>query len=260
MKTDDIYVKYAESLKMLEQDTSIFKNFKNNQYFNDILEHTDFNFGKKYSALIKEEFGKEIDSYKDIIALNDSIGNPARYDFDGLVMSPSNLRYIYHALLLESKCKKWFPGKKNLKILEIGGGYGGLCLYIKKMFSEYSVDYTIMDLPEPSNLQNLFLKTVALDNVRSVSHLKIDDLANTKFDLVISNYCISEIGRENQEEYFKKIIVNCDKKFFIWNYLTRKRKFFFFKTMDIDFINSDDYIFEPERTLTGAYNKFIYSK
>jgi putative sugar O-methyltransferase len=260
MKTDDIYVRYTESLKNLESDSSIFQNFKSDTHFTDILEHTDVNFGKQYKELIKKEFNEDPKNFMDIIAINDAIGNPVKYDFDGITMSPSNLRYIYHALLIKSKCEAWFPKKESLKIVEIGGGYGGLCLYIKNIFKGIAVDYTIVDLPEPSNLQNKFLKETGQSNARSIPGSQLATLQGEKFDLVISNYCISEIGRENQEEYFNKLIVNCDKKFFIWNYLTRQRKFFFFKSMDIDFIKKEDYIFETERPLTGEFNKFIYSK
>lgn len=260
MKTDDIYLKYTEALKNLEKDPSIFSTFKSNTFFNDILEHTDFTFGERYQDLIRSEFNEDPKNFIDIITKNDAIGGPVTYDFNGITMSPSNLRYIYHALLIKSKCLKWFPNKKSIRILEIGGGYGGLCLYLKTIFNEVSIDYTIIDLPEPSNLQNKFLKQVGMEGARSVPYTKIDDLSKEKFDLVISNYCLSEISLENQKEYFTKLIVNCDKKFYIWNYLTRKKKFFIFKSKDIDFLNKKDYIIEPERTLTGAYNEFIYSK
>lgn len=260
MKNDTIYVKYRESLQNLENDPSIFKNFKNYRYFNEILEHTDFVFGTQYKALIEKEFNRKVEEFVDIVNLNDSIGNPARYDFDGLVMSPSNLRYIYHALLLENKCKKWFTGKKKISVLEIGGGYGGLCLFMKKIFKDFEIDYTIIDLPEPSALQNKFFAEAKLSDAKSISQLDIETIVGKKYDLVISNYCISEIGRENQEEYFKKIINNCDKKFFIWNYLTKVKKFFFIKTFDIDLLDKSDYIVEPERPLTSHVNEFIYSK
>lgn len=260
MKTDDIYLKYTAALKNLENDPSIFSTFKSNTYFNDILEHTDFTFGERYQDLIRSEFNEEPKNFIEVIKRNDSIGGPVKYAFGDITMSPSNLRYIYHALLIKSKCLRWFPNKKNIRILEIGGGYGGLCLYLKSIYKECDIDYTIIDLPEPSNLQNKFLKEVGVQNARSISCKKIDDLSNEKFDLVISNYCLSEISLENQEEYFKKLIINCDKKFYIWNYLTRKRKLFFFKTKDIEFLDKKDYIIEPERTLTGAYNEFIFSK
>ncbi len=260
MKTDHIYLKYTESLQNLKSDPSIFTNFKSNACFTHILEHTSFDFGLQYKKLIVDEFGEDPKNFLDIINLNDSIGNPVKYDFDGVVMSPSNLRYIYHALLIKSKCEKWFPGKETITIVEIGGGYGGLCLYLKNIFKGTHIDYTIVDLPEPSNLQNRFLQETKQNNAISIHGSLLDTLAKNKFDLVISNYCISEIGRENQEEYFRKLVIHCDKKFFIWNYLTRQRKFFFFKSFDIDFINKEEYCFEEERPLTGRFNKFIYSR
>lgn len=259
MQTDAIYSDYRNLLGNLDTDESIFSNFKSDSRFTDILEHVDKAFGDRYKECIASEFNEKPSSFSDIITLNDSIGNPTKYDFDGISMSPTNLRYIYHSLLIKSKIERWFPGKKKIKILEIGGGYGGLCLYMNRICKDMEIEYTIIDLPEPSMLQRKFLNAVGVLRARTVSMKDIDTIAAEKFDLVISNYCISEIGRKNQEEYFNKLIVNCDKKFFIWNYLTKSKKFFFFDSMDIDFINKDDYLFEEERPKTGK-NKFIYSK
>lgn len=259
MKKDNIYDKYREFLKKIDTDENVFLNFKSDSSFNDILEHVDFDFGNKYNKEIINEFKVKVSDYIDIIKANDAIGNPVKYNFDVIEMSPSNLRYIYHSLLIKSKCDKWF-NKKNIKIIEIGGGYGGLCLFIKKIFNEYDIDYTIIDLPEPGVLQNKYISALGLTNCRIVSAFDMDSISSEKFDLVISNYCLSEISLENQKEYFDKIIKNCDKKFFIWNYLTREKVFGIFKTLRISSINKNDYLFEDERPSVSNVIKFIYSK
>lgn len=258
MKTDFIYENYTRTLGNLKNDPAIFLNFKSNKNFTDILEHIDYQHGAQYKDIIKSEFGRDFRDFLDLIRTNDSIGDPKKYIYDGVEMSPSNLRYIYHALLIGSKCKKWFS-KPKIKIVEIGGGYGGLCFYLKNILKDFDIEYTIIDLPEPSRLQRMYLDKVGLNNARTVSCFDIDTLAQEKFDLVVSNYCLSEISLENQKNYFDKIIKNCDKKFFVWNYLTRKVRFFIFKSMDIDFLQKKDYVFEDERPQSGV-NKFIYSK
>lgn len=272
MKSDTIYAEYVSFLKNTEQDDSLFLNFKRDKNFMEILEHVGESVGNVYQELSKNEFNANSSDYNDIIDLNDSIGNPVKYAFYGKEMSPTNLRYIYHALLIKSKCDKWFT-KKKIKIVEIGGGYGGLCLFIKKIFKDYDVEYTIVDLPEPGILQKKYLSAVNQSSTRVVSCFDIDTLANEKFDLVISNYCISEISEENKNQYFEKIIVNCDKKFFVWNYLTIESNSIIWKNLKvkkvlallgiypaIKYVDKKDYIFEKERPQTGGINAFIYSK
>lgn len=258
MKTDIIYGNYVEALRNLKNDPSIFSTFKSNKNFTDILEHISYQHGEEYLNLIGTEFAEDVRHFLDLVRINDAIGAPVRRAYGDIEMSPSNLRYIYHALLIGSKCKAWFS-KPQLKIVEIGGGYGGLCFYIKNILKEFDIDYTIIDLPEPSYLQRLYLDKTNQKNTHTVSCFDIDSLAGKQFDLVISNYCLSEISLDNQQNYFDKIIKNCDKKFFVWNYLTRKRKFFLFKSMDIDFLKKEEYVFEDERPHSGV-NKFIYSK
>ena len=258
MKTDHIYAQYVGLLERTDIDPKIFQNFKNSSQFTDILEHVDEKHGHKYEEQIKKEFSKEVVEFKELIAKNDSIGNPLKCDYGRLSMSPTNLRYIYQALLIGSKCNNWF-NKPSIKIIEIGGGYGGLAFYIKNILRDFNINYTIIDLPEPGKLQKKFLTVAGVPGVRIISCFDIDSISDESFDLVISNYCLSEVGLENQREYFEKLIKKCDKKFFIWNYLTRKRKFLVFKSMSIDFIDKNHYIFEDERPSSGV-NKFIYSK
>jgi putative sugar O-methyltransferase len=272
MKSDDIYSKYAQFLKNVDRESSLFSHFKRDRYFMEILEHVGEATGFEYKTLIENEFHKKIQEYKNISDLNDSIGNPIVYTYDEITMSPTNLRYIYHALLIKSKCDAWFT-KKQIKIVEIGGGYGGLALFIKQILRDYEIDYTIVDLPEPSALQHKYLSQVNLSEVKTVSCFDIDTLATEKFDLVISNYCISEISEENKNQYFEKLIKNCDKKFFVWNFLTLESSSFLWKKLKvkkvlalfgvyppIKYVTKKEYVFEKERPQTGGINAFIYSR
>lgn len=272
MKSDIIYAEYASFLKKTDQDSSVFLHFKRDKNFMEILEHVGESVGHVYEDLSSTEFNVKTSNYQDIIDLNDSIGDPVTYNYGGKEMSPTNLRYIYHSILIKSKCDAWFT-KKKIKIVEIGGGYGGLCLFIKKMFKDYEVDYTIVDLPEPGMLQKKYLSAVGQNDVKIVSCFDVDSLSNQKFDLVISNYCISEISEENKNQYFEKIIINCDKKFFVWNFLTIESGSIIWKNLkvkkvlalfgiypEIKYVDRKDYIFEKERPQTGGINAFIYSK
>lgn len=244
MNIDTIYKTYHTYVSNVND---IYTNFKNSSEYTYMLEHVSENFGNRYALQIKTEFNKNISEYLDLIQKNDSIGNPSKFRIDGINLSPSNTRYIYHSLLIKSKIKNWFE-KSNIKIIEIGGGYGGLSFYIKNILSDYNIDYTIIDLPNAGLLQTKYLTDQCIDcNIKSCFDLK--ELEKTNYDLVISNYCLSEISDENRNLYFEYLIKNCSKEFYAWN------------TSNFSPLNTDNYIIEDERPVTrsnGLY--FIYSK
>jgi hypothetical protein len=241
MKIDNIYLPYSNFLSNTNDS------FKSNSNFTYVLEHLPANDGLKYKKLIKQEFDQDLEFYINLIEANDAIGKPIKNEIDGYHLSPSNLRYIYHALFIKSKIQKWF-NKTNLKIIEIGGGYGGLWFYLKNIINDIQIDYSIIDLPNVNQLQKNFCNKMNL-NVKIVSCFDINDI-NENYDLLISNYCISEVGIDNRLEYLNKIATKCDKKFYIWN------------SKSFEGLNLEEYTIEDERPQTNfeGNNKFIYSK
>merc|ERR1711991_743560 len=119
--------------------------------------------------------------------------------------SPTNLRYILHCLLILEEMKK---NKLNyVDIIEIGGGYGGLCFFIHRIAKIYEINinsYTIFDLLEASLLQEKYLNTL---NVKNTYFCQLDNFANLKSNsYLVSTYAFSEIPISIQEEYSKKIL------------------------------------------------------
>lgn len=240
---DDTYLGFSNNLKDIYD---VYSSFKGQPFFRDILEHVSLQFGLEYKQLIEIEFKRCIEEFADLIKINDSIGDPSKFTMDNLCISPSNLRYIYHSLLIESKIKLWF-NKKEIKIVEIGGGYGGLCYYIKNIIKDYHINYTIVDLPNILNLQNKFLNDVQIDS-RLISCFDTTNI-NETFDLVISNYCLSEIGMENRLYYLNNLVNKCEKEFYVWN------------SRSFEGLSLNKYHIEDERPQTNyeQYNKYIFS-
>lgn len=244
MYIDDIYIDYNNSLSNIDE---IYNNFKRDHSFTNILEHVSIPFGIEYKKLIEQEYFINIENYLNLIYNNDSIGNPNLHLIDNINTSPSNFRYIYHSLLIQSKLRNWF-NTKNLKIIEIGGGYGGLCYYIKNIIKDYDIDYSIIDLPNVNSLQCKFLNDVNIKcNLYSCNNI---DEMEKEYDLIISNYCLSEISIQNRIEYLSRIIPNCKKEFYIWN------------SLSFEGLNLSKYIIEDEKPQTNyeGYNKFVYNK
>lgn len=200
-------------------------NFKSNRDYKSILEHCDINTGKQYLNVIKDKFkffyDFNIDNLKHICELNDKYGSTNKYQIDDFMnCSPSNLRYILHSLLILEDMKKY--KLKNVDIIEIGGGYGGLCVFIIHIAPLYGItvnSYTIFDLLEASLLQKKYLNALNIEKINCCHLDKFDNLKNDSF--LISNYAFSEISLELQKQYTEKVINPYTKYGFLaWNFIS----------------------------------------
>jgi len=201
-------------------DSNNLSYFKNHSNFTDILEHVSPEQGAKYLHYIRTMTTVTDEQVTAFAALNDSVGTPAKATYGPMILSPSNLRYVLHAHLILTHIQT-LSKTEGVDFVEVGGGYGGLCLAIHKFASNYNVkinSYTIVDLPEIGRLQTLFLNKI--DPALSVSI--VDGMtygsAIPQSDLfLISNYCFSEISAVNQVEYRKKLFPKVTHGFMAWN-------------------------------------------
>jgi hypothetical protein len=106
-----------------------------------------------------------------------------------------------------------------MRIVEIGGGYGGQCAIISRFFNPAL--YTIVDLEPCLKLTRRYLDSLGIHGVNYVTMRELDE-TYTKggFDLVISNYAFSELSRSVQDEYVSKIISGASRGYFLCNFST----------------------------------------
>ena len=218
-----IYKKYTDyikntQLKLLPKEW----NFKSHPDYTYMLEHVNYLQGLDYLKIIKNNFSdfykKYINYLIDLCNLNDKYGKTIKYNFQNFTKcSPTNLRYILHSLLILEDIKKY--NLNSVDIIEIGGGYGGLCFYIFKIAKIYNIDiktYTIFDLLEASKLQSVYLKSLNIENCNFYQLDNYDKLNTNSF--LVSTYAYSEIPMSIQKEYSEKIINIYTKYGFIaWN-------------------------------------------
>ena len=127
---------------------------------------------------------------------------------DNVRVSPSTLRYMQNALDIS-----YFFGEGDLnKIVEIGGGYGGLCKTINCL-CEFG-EYHIYDMEPASRLQEKYLSNFKIDG-NVFHHSEPEELKD--IDLLISNYAYSELGEKLQDLYYNNVIVNSKKVYMILN-------------------------------------------
>lgn len=251
---DQYHTGYKEFLISVAEQPQLLNSFKNNHLYREILEHVSYEQGIEYLKYIKEskifKSGELTqDQIIDIIKENDRIGDPIKFKFDIVECSPTSLRYVYHAILaLEHLSKKNY---ETNRIVEVGGGYGGLCLAISRVskIMKIKIDkYFIIDLKEVTFLQEKYLEKFSLEfdiRILESSNFGSDIKENGLF--MISNYCIGEIGDELVYKYSNNLFPKISGGFVTWN--TEK--------INENMINIFNPEIEIEYPLTFWFNKYL---
>jgi hypothetical protein len=240
---DKTYEKYSEYINSL---TNI-DNFKSNHLYEEILEHVSYEKGKEYLSLIISQtpFTKE-----DIINYcnqNDIYGGGKKHNYDFITTSPTNFRYIFHSYLILTHMNSL--ELNNINIVEVGCGYGGLCLamsYFSKILNISINSYNLIDLPAISRLQQLYLVNHDI-NFTTKFHSAFEYGKDIELDklFLISNYCFSEISKEHQDNYIEKLFPKVEHGFMVWNFIPLYFFGFFYRQ-------------EREYPSTGHMNKYLY--
>lgn len=126
-------------------------------------------------------------------AENDRLGNPKLHDLNGL-KSVGTLSYM--------KVVADLLPYKYQSAIEIGGGYGGQCL-IQQLLRP--VSYTIIDLPEALKLVETYLGNFPVE----YTPLPASEVSSLSADLVISDFCLSELEKESALFYIRNVVRHC---------------------------------------------------
>lgn len=218
-----IYDAYSDYVGSICSEKNL-KEFKSNPLYTYMLEHVSTHHGKQYLEYIRKTSLLSIDDVIQFCTINDATGSPKKEEYPVFLkdvsVSPSSLRYIYHAHLILSHMKS-LNSDALRDIVEIGGGYGGLCLAIHHLAPKYGVhinSYTICDLTNIIRLQELYL-----NHVNPNMNVNFVDAATYGVDIphdnlfLISNYCFSEISPDHQAKYRQCLFSKVEHGFFVWN-------------------------------------------
>lgn len=206
---------YLQIIRSASSNDEYFDKFRSNREYRQILEHVSKSQGKEYLREIKTNV-KELGRHLDRIQFLNTCGTPLVYFYNRLgLLSPTTLRYfkVYEELL------RMFPNLSQMNIAEIGGGFGGQAAVIKRMSGFKS--YTIYDLPEVHKLQSKFLLANNLGD--GVFYADGREAPEGKFDLIISNYAISELVPNLQRIYFEHVVRSSPSGYLTWNLISEKR-------------------------------------
>lgn len=200
LRSDSDNGAYVAFVEKILTDHSLFQNFKQNQVYQQILEHTTEEQGRQYLTLITEQTPHFL-SLLDKFAVNDLIGGANVIQFnDRCRLSPSTLRYAKVASDLHSLFGISLEGGN---VAEIGVGYGGQRLVLDQLYRFRS--YDMFDLPPVLGLVSKYLESHLLQSSYLTKTLNTHD-GEKSYDLVISNYAFSELPAVVQRMYIEKVL------------------------------------------------------
>lgn len=150
---------------------------------------------------------------------NDLYGNPDLYEDSEIgKFSLTTLKYAYNAL----EIVEYVKDSSINKIVEIGGGYGGLAVVLGGIldFSEY----TLVDLPETCKLVDKYISNYGdlKDRIKRLSCFEIDEFNFQDTDLTIAINSLSECSTDFQMKYFDKIVSKSKYSYIIRNLYSQK--------------------------------------
>ena len=136
----------------------------------------------------------------------------------------------------------------NIDIIEIGGGYGGLCFFLHKLSYLFNINiksYTQFDLEYPLILQKKYLENLGINNI---NYATIDNFQNIqKNSFLISNYAYSAFPYNIQNLYTNKIFnPYISHGFLTWNFIEL-----------YNFIDNKNIIIQKEFPLTSSKNLYV---
>jgi len=222
---EDLYSRFARKCKDIASKQ--LHHWKTDPSIQYMLEHETKANAELYVAQILDDGGMSLSDVQRIASCNDRFGNSQLHSFvDGSIRcSTSSLRYLKHAYdimqLLRSK------SVAKVQVVEIGGGYGGLCLIMQHLAAHFNVEisnYIIYDLPEVAQLQKYYL-----DQNRAAEIVSWGDSASCGGDiaervqanshlLITSNYCLSEIPESLRLQYIENVLKRAESVYMRWNW------------------------------------------
>jgi len=238
----DTYSNYVKEIC----DSGNISDFKRNPKYTYMLEHVLKEQADEYLYYIQRDTSFTANEIQEFCMINDYLGNPNKFDFGFIKASSTSIRYIFHAHLILAYLQKL--NLPSVDILELGGGYGGLCLAVHHFSKKYNISirsYGIIDLPNISRLQGMYLSSIN-------PALKVEFVDSTSFGqgvtpkkFLISNYCFSEITDALQKKYIEILFPKVSHGFMAWNMIP---------TYNFGF----DYKEEDEYPKTASMNKYVY--
>lgn len=184
--------RYRKACQQAAQDEKAFSTFRGHPDIAPIYENVSQARGQAYLDAAKKLGLKKKHLY---MAHNiERLGSPVRFMCDGIAISPTTLRYLFIAFDIRERVPF---GSPPLRVVEVGGGYGGQASIFQMLWDVES--YDIFDVPEALKLQQVYLSTLGASCCLCRPSYTV--FPQEEYDLFISNYALDELTDEAIEGY-----------------------------------------------------------
>lgn len=192
--------RYNDALKRGVTDDATFKRFRRETGVREIIEGLPDVVGHGYHAKLISQVGDEfIRTNWNRIVRNDAVGDPMLVELPPHGKAASTtMRYAWNVVDMDKHGVKL----EDVDIVEVGGGYGGLCRMIHEFHKPRS--YTIVDLPEALALAKRYL---AEFNIKPTL-VSCYEYMQRPIDTFISNYALTELTKDVQGGYVNKLMTH----------------------------------------------------
>jgi len=179
-----------------------------------VFEHVSVALGDAFAEVINTKYG-----YLDLnkFTVNDKIGGSLdRVDVDGVIISPTTLRYVkILGDLIEAGLTT------GMRVAEIGGGCGGQCLVISQQLElDY---YAIFDLQDALSLQQRYLSQFGVfPDLMPAPEAESKERNSLLYDWCVSNYAFSECTRNSQDWYIENVFRAANHGYVLCNFISER--------------------------------------
>jgi len=187
-------------------------------------------FGKSYLKIVWIDYYRKLIDIKGEKDINiPKAGNPSGIIYKKKLIPIEALRHAYRA----EEIKNIISDLDEKIIVEIGGGYGGLCFQLASKLKNFKgVKFSLFDIPEVVAIASSFLMTSLPDkNIRLYGegkissdtegfdiaifpHFAIDNLNNNSVDIFYNSCSFSEMD-ELASSHYLSVIERCCRKYFM---------------------------------------------
>jgi len=223
LASNDTQSRYEMAVNEALTNDNNFKTFKSNSNYNCIVGMSEQWQAPLFYKFI-EENNKSIFDKIDLFKNNDTIGSPEIWvSENGYSISPNTLRYVKTLVDIENA----FGSLKGFVVAELGIGYGGLSFIINT--NNELKDYVLCDLPKVEELGKKYLSSFNFNSTNDRN--KYD-----KFDLFVSEFCLSEFNDEGIYKFYNDLILKSDRIYLTMNLHDEIRKETFLNKIKEDFV------------------------
>ena len=229
--------KFLRICRLAIEDDDVFEGFRSEMDYQNIIIGGDDERAQAYLDLHPEISTTQ--TLQNQLQKCDQVGNPPITDA-GYSTYTLRAYHTYRDLL------KYFDTLHNKKIIEIGGGHGGLCHLITEMTdTEMYQSYTLVDLPQVNQLAEKYLSRFPEIQHTKIKYMSSEQIIPRKYDILVSEYAFSELDPRAQKYYLENVVKYCQTAYLAMNVWDLKMKEYLKTYLGKYFVRVEEYSEEP---------------